>query len=208
MCCLLNLCPSNFLSFSKFHNKNSASVGSLRIFSAYSFNKGYKIGSAKFLPSSPPAPEGGVVVEAPFGGLGAFFSSSIYGNKYATAFFITLADFTTCGKNILPSPNKSPTTFIPSMSGPSMTCSGFSTCWRASSTSISINSVSPLISACSRRLLTGWSRQALSKTCSLPFDFTVSANATMRSVESSRRLKSTSSQSSSISAGISLYTPN
>ena len=41
------------------------------------------------------------------------FSASMYGSKYATAFFITLADLTTWGKNILPSPNKSPTIFIP-----------------------------------------------------------------------------------------------
>ena len=49
------------------------------------------------------------------------FSSSIYGIKCATACFITRADLTTCGKNILPWPNKSPTIFIPSMRGPSMT---------------------------------------------------------------------------------------
>ena len=34
--------------------------------------------------------------------------------------FITRADFTTCGRNILPAPNKSPTTVMPSISGPSM----------------------------------------------------------------------------------------
>ena len=51
----------------------------------------------------------------------SFFSSSIKGTKCATACFITRADFTTCGKNILPWANKSPTTFIPSIKEPSMT---------------------------------------------------------------------------------------
>ncbi|MDT4835182.1 hypothetical protein FQZ97_688380 [compost metagenome] len=52
------------------------------------------------------------------------FSSSMYGMRWATADFITRADFTTCGRNILPWPNRSPTMFMPSMSGPSITCSG------------------------------------------------------------------------------------
>ena len=46
------------------------------------------------------------------------------GSRWATAFFITRADFTTCGRNILPAPNRSPTTFMPSISGPSITSSG------------------------------------------------------------------------------------
>src|SRR5437868_10956856 len=37
---------------------------------------------------------------------------------------MTRADLTTCGRNILPEPNRSPTTFMPSISGPSITCSG------------------------------------------------------------------------------------
>ena len=51
----------------------------------------------------------------------AAFSASINGIKCATAVFITRADLTTCGKNILPCPNKSPTTFMPSINGPSIT---------------------------------------------------------------------------------------
>ena len=51
----------------------------------------------------------------------ASFSSSIKGIKCATAFFITRADLTTWGKNIFPEPNRSPTTFIPSIRGPSIT---------------------------------------------------------------------------------------
>src|SRR5882762_5876411 len=49
---------------------------------------------------------------------------SMNGTRCATARFITRALLTTCGRNILPLPNRSPTTFMPSMSGPSMTCSG------------------------------------------------------------------------------------
>ena len=37
---------------------------------------------------------------------------------------MTRADLTTCGRNILPAPKRSPTTFMPSISGPSMTASG------------------------------------------------------------------------------------
>ena len=48
------------------------------------------------------------------------FSSSMKGVSQATARFITRADFTTWGRNILPAPNRSPTTRMPSMSGPSM----------------------------------------------------------------------------------------
>ena len=51
----------------------------------------------------------------------AAFSASMNGVRYATAFFITRADLTTCGRNILPAPNRSPTTLMPSISGPSMT---------------------------------------------------------------------------------------
>ena len=43
------------------------------------------------------------------------------GVRWATAFFITRADLTTCGRNILPAPKRSPTTLMPSISGPSMT---------------------------------------------------------------------------------------
>ena len=63
------------------------------------------------------------------------FSSSINGTKYATAFFITRADLTTCGRNILPAPKRSPTRFIPSIRDPSMTSRGLSEARRASSTS-------------------------------------------------------------------------
>ena len=51
----------------------------------------------------------------------AAFSASMKGVRWATAFFITRADLTTCGRNILPAPKRSPTTLMPSISGPSMT---------------------------------------------------------------------------------------
>ena len=54
----------------------------------------------------------------------ARFSLSMKGSRYATAFFITRADLITCGRNILPEPNKSPTVFMPLISGPSITCAG------------------------------------------------------------------------------------
>ena len=57
------------------------------------------------------------------------------GSRYATAFFMTRALLTTCGRNILPAPNRSPTTFMPSISGPSMMSSGRGYFCRASSTS-------------------------------------------------------------------------
>ena len=51
------------------------------------------------------------------------FSASMKGTRWATACFMTRALLTTCGRNILPEPNRSPTTFMPSMSGPSITAS-------------------------------------------------------------------------------------
>ena len=46
------------------------------------------------------------------GWLGGWLGLPIYGSSTATAFFITRADFTTCGRNILPSPNSCPTCSI------------------------------------------------------------------------------------------------
>ena len=54
----------------------------------------------------------------------SFLSVSMKGIKCATAFFITLADLITWGKNILPAPNRSPTTLIPAIKGPSITFKG------------------------------------------------------------------------------------
>jgi len=43
------------------------------------------------------------------------FSASMNGVRWATAFFITRADLTTWGRNILPAPNRSPTTLMPAI---------------------------------------------------------------------------------------------
>ncbi|MNZ85828.1 hypothetical protein D3C78_1046330 [compost metagenome] len=88
------------------------------------------------------------------------FSASMKGIRWATACFITRADFTTCGRNILPAPNRSPTTFMPLISGPSMTSMGRAHCWRNSSVSSTMKAVMPLTSACSRRLPTGSERHS------------------------------------------------
>ncbi|MNP14544.1 hypothetical protein D3C76_1068760 [compost metagenome] len=88
------------------------------------------------------------------------FSSSMNGIRWATACFITRADFTTWGRNILPAPNRSPTTFMPLISGPSMTSMGRAHCCRHSSVSSTMCAVMPFTRACSRRLPTGSERQA------------------------------------------------
>ena len=75
------------------------------------------------------------------------------GSRWATAFFITRADFTTCGRNILPDPNRSPTTFMPSISGPSITSIGRANSCRASSVSSTMCASMPLTSAWASRSL-------------------------------------------------------
>ena len=87
-------------------------------------------------------------------------SASSRGVSTATLCFITRALFTTCGRNILPEPKSSPTCFMPSMSGPSITCSGVPQTSRASRVSASICSVMPLTSACARRSCTLRVRQS------------------------------------------------
>ena len=75
------------------------------------------------------------------------FSSSMNGMRCATASFMTRADLTTCGRNILPAPKRSPTTFMPSISGPSITWIGRANCVRASSVSSTIQRLTPFTSA-------------------------------------------------------------
>mmetsp|Transcript_11791 Transcript_11791/g.37411 ORF Transcript_11791/g.37411 Transcript_11791/m.37411 type:complete len:239 (-) Transcript_11791:768-1484(-) len=85
------------------------------------------------------------------------FSFSMYGIKCATASFMTRADLITCGKNILPAPKRSPTTDMPSISGPSIMCRGrayLPPLARASSTSSTMNWGIPLTSACTMRCST------------------------------------------------------
>ncbi len=75
---------------------------------------------------------------------------------------MTRALLTTCGRNILPEPNRSPTTFMPAISGPSMTSIGRGNSWRASSVSATTNWSMPLTSACSSRFSTGQLRHSAS----------------------------------------------
>ncbi len=125
------------------------------------------------------------------------------GTRWPTACFITRADFTTCGRNILPAPKRSPTTFMPAISGPSITWIGYANFCRASSVSSMIHVVMPLTSACERRASTVPSRQDRSSVTCLPCDLNDSARLTRRSVASGRRLSTTSSTRSRSSGGIS-----
>mmetsp|Transcript_36938 Transcript_36938/g.59360 ORF Transcript_36938/g.59360 Transcript_36938/m.59360 type:complete len:259 (-) Transcript_36938:1212-1988(-) len=151
-------------------------------------------------------------------------SSSIKGMRWPTDFFITRADLITCGKNILPAPKRSPTTFMPSMRGPSMICRGlgYAPPTRHSSVSATQNSSMPLTSACSRRLPTAWLRHALVSTLAGPLappaapflrrahglDLAsmVAANSSMRSVALLQRFSSTSSTYPRSSLSIFSYT--
>jgi len=136
----------------------------------------------------------------------AAFSASMNGSRYATAFFITRALRTTWGRNIRPEPNRSPTTFIPCMSGPSMTCNGRPYFRRASSVSASMKSVMPLMRAWLRRCSTVPWRHSASAAAVSSFGLTPSANLTRRSVASGRRFRIKSSTSSRSGWGISSYT--
>ena len=113
------------------------------------------------------------------------FSASMKGIRWATACFMTRADFTTCGRNILPAPKRSPTTFMPFISGPSMTDSGglpaASRC--AAFLGVGDDEVGDaLTSACDRRSSTGIWRQVRSGPVSLALPpLTVCANSTSAS---------------------------
>ena len=119
----------------------------------------------------------------------AAFSASMNGVRYATDFFITRADFTTCGKNILPAPNRSPTTLMPAINGPSMTVSGLPYFFSASSVSALICKSIPLTSECDRRSSTVPLRHSSSAFLSLAVvpalaALSFSPNVTSRSVAS------------------------
>ena len=74
-------------------------------------------------------------------------SCSIYGRSTATASRITLADLTTCGRNIFPSAKSSPTFAIPSINGPSITSTALPFSFRHSSMSASKPVETPLTRA-------------------------------------------------------------
>mmetsp|Transcript_22281 Transcript_22281/g.71735 ORF Transcript_22281/g.71735 Transcript_22281/m.71735 type:complete len:206 (+) Transcript_22281:1654-2271(+) len=138
------------------------------------------------------------------------------GSRYATAFFITRALLITCGRNILPAPNRSPTTFMPFMSGPSITASGAGSFWRASSTSCSMKSGMPLTSECASRSSTGASRHAAAAAAltapppaalsAASFSRSSTARAISASVAPACRFRMTSSTRVSRSLGMSSYT--
>ena len=100
----------------------------------------------------------------------------MYGVKIATAFFITRALFTTCGKNILPEPKSSPTIFIPSIKGPSITSIGLSNFSLASSTSTSKKDILPLTKENDNLSSTDFSLHDKSSFLSFPFPLIVSAS--------------------------------
>ena len=130
-------------------------------------------------------------------------SASMYGSRYETARFIARALLTTCGRNIFPAPKRSPTIFMPSMSGPSMTSSGRAAAWRASSVSSSMKSTTPCTRAWASRSPTGASRHERSSSRCIAPPVTVLAYSTSRSVASGRRSKRTSSTRSSSSGSMS-----
>ncbi len=124
--------------------------------------------------------------------------------RCATAFFITRALLTTWGRNIFPEPNRSPTTFIPRMSGPSITSIGRVTRPRASSVSCTTQVSIPSTSACASRSSTGSARHSASGfSIRAPVPLYRSAISSNRSVASGRRFWTTSSTRSSRSFGMS-----
>ena len=129
--------------------------------------------------------------------------ASMYGSNTATARFITRALFTTCGRNIRPSPNRSPTIRIPSINGPSITASGDGISRRASSASSSMWSRMPWTTAWDRRSATGASRRFATARASGAAARAPAATATSRSVASGRRASTTSSTRSRKSPGMS-----
>ncbi len=88
----------------------------------------------------------------------------------------------------MPEPNRSPTVFMPAISGPSITCSGRPPPARMacqhSSVSATMKSVMPCTSACARRSPTVPARQASLLVSSLAAPFTASATSSRRSVAS------------------------
>ncbi len=130
-------------------------------------------------------------------------SASRYGISTPTACFMTRALFTTCGRNMRPDPNRSPTFAMPAMSGPSMTAIGRPSARRASSVSASTWSPTPFTSAWDSRSSTGRSRHAPSPAppgrfapASSPVSWSREAASSNRSVASGRRFRTRSSASS------------
>ncbi|EWS64148.1 hypothetical protein Y695_02613 [Hydrogenophaga sp. T4] len=111
----------------------------------------------------------------------------------------------------MPWPNRSPTTFMPSISGPSITLSGRppsrSISRHISSVSSLMNSFMPRTSAWARRSRIGSARHSFFLLSSLAAPLAFSATSTSRSPASGRRFKTTSSTRSRSSGSSSSYTP-
>ena len=106
------------------------------------------------------------------------FSASMNGSKCATAFFITRADLTPAAGH-LARPEQVAATFIPSISGPSITSKAGANRWRASSVSSTMLLSMPLTSACDSR--------RRPHTAPLGLDFLLPAHSTKRSASSTSR---------------------
>ena len=135
-----------------------------------------------------------------------------------TACFIVRAVFTTCGRNIFPSPNSLPTVFMPAISGPSMISTALGYFLSASSMSVCRWSPIPFTRACDRRSSTGvsgrvecgvWREECCAEGVFSPFAPLVSliefASSIIRSAAPAFLFSTTSSITSSCSFGISSY---
>ena len=127
----------------------------------------------------------------------AFF---MYGSRMLTASLITLADLTTWGRNIFPSPKSSPTFSMPAMRGPSITLTADESFPSASITSSLRLSSVPLTSmaaSLSSRLPFRTEASAAAGEASFPASFSAmisEALATSLSVASGSLSRMTSSQ--------------
>ena len=132
--------------------------------------------------------------------------SSRYGRIYDTAVFIVLALFTTCGRNIFPAPNNSPTLFIPPSNGPSIISITFPYSVLDSSISASNQVDIPFTRLCSILLLILVFLHSSVAVDSFFFPSNLSATSIILSVASSRLFNTRSSSLSSNSGAISSYT--
>ena len=144
-------------------------------------------------------------------------SFSIYGCRMPTACFMVRAVFTTCGRNIFPSPKRRPTSFMPAMSGPSMMLTAEGYCCKASPRSSARWSAQPLMRAFCNRSSSGSCAASASASELLPAATAAAlppvavgvaacswlASSVSRSAASGRRFSITSSIRSSCCEGMS-----
>ena len=130
-------------------------------------------------------------------------SSSMKGSRWADGPLHDAGALHHLGQEHLPEPNRSPTTFIPAISGPSITASGRSV-GLAGLLRVRLDVVDdPVHQRVLEALLHRALRQASSATrAAPPSSRTRSASSTSRSVASARRSRRTSSTASSSSSSI------